>query len=135
VVDWCFEGSSKGAMIQVDNDQRIVFEGLENIERRDVDSLREYLDAKNRVFSFIRSYEGNKFYIHNVDSNGYQFALSTDQTHKTREVKIKTFTKLYQAFNLTMPTKDKRSVIETLVMAHSDKEEFYIYKKLGLIIK
>jgi len=108
---------------------RVSFEAVETIEKKDMAEIRGFLSAKNKVYSFIRT-NNKKYYIHNISSNGYQFALSTDKTHKNREVNIKFYNEVSKLLKVATNLGLKVVTIDL-----NDKNEFYIFKKSYLIIK
>lgn len=108
----------------------VIFDNVESIDTKDIAELKVYLSASNKIYSFIRMDNNQKFYLHNVNSSKYQFALSTDKTHKNRQVNIKYFTKISQILKLANDLG-----IETITIDFNSNNLFYIVNNSFLITK
>lgn len=87
------------AAIQSKNNLEIKFSDVDSTELRDMSEVRALIAVGNIVYGFIRKLDENKFYVHCVDKNDYQYILSTTSIRTDRVPKPKTFNKLSQIFS------------------------------------
>jgi hypothetical protein len=110
---------------------KINFEHLDIVETKDLKGTRAFVknNPKRKLFCFVKGFIDKKYYLHCVDSSGYQFVLSKDQTHKKRKSEFKTFTKISQIYDVATNV-----IFASIIVDLKGSEAFYLYENYTLIV-